>query len=263
MDCDDLQRQLLATGGLDGAARAHADACPQCQAYVAVMRAMGPVASAPPAPDDGLRAATMAAIERDRGAIARARAWPTATRTAVAAAACLAVPLGVWLAMPRPDLAHYPKARLLLELLASLVTAGAAIAIWLRPLHRPQSVGTRLSAIVGTIAAAAILASLPEAHHAHPSSLGGVGAQLLPKAFGCFVFGSSCALPAWLGLRWLARDGDRPGARATLAAVGAAVVGMVAVFLHCPIVAHAHLWLGHMTVMLPLLSWAWFAARRR
>lgn len=262
MDCDDLQRQLLANGALDGAARAHADGCPQCQAYVAVMASMGPSPSPAPPADADARAAVLAAVDADRGAIARLRAWPTPTRIAVAAAVCLVVPLAVGLATPRPDLAHYPRARLVAELLASLITAGFAIATWLAPLHRPQSIRRRLAAIVATIAAAAILVSLPEAHHAHPRSLGGLGAELLPKALGCFVFGSACALPAWFGLRWLARDGDRPGARATLAAVGAAVVGMVAVFLHCPIVAHAHLWLGHMMVMVPLLAWAWVAARR-
>ncbi|MBX7083287.1 MAG: hypothetical protein K1X88_29035 [Nannocystaceae bacterium] len=261
MDCESIQRQVLQRATLGDDARAHLQGCEACRAFAAVAGAVQAPAAQRVAPDAASLAATLAAIDADRGVAARLRAWPSSRRMLVAVLGSVAVPLLVALGTPRPDLAAYPTARLLLEL-GGFVLAIAIGLLWaMRPLHRALRRGAGPLTWAAAFAIAAIVAMLPTAPHGHADV--GVGAQLWPRALACLAFGTVCAVPSLLLLRMLARDGDAPGWRALVLAGVAAATGTVSVFLHCPIVAHEHLWLGHVTVLVPLSLWAAFAMRPR
>ncbi len=89
---------------------------------------------------------------------------------------------------------------------------------------------------------------LPEFQHAHPASLHGVGADLLPRALGCFVWGSASAVIGMAGAFALLRG------RRALASVPSSVwavgilLAQLMLALHCPLVGHPHLALGHATI---------------
>lgn len=262
MDCDELQRRIESGGDVGGAdATSHLRACAACAAMVAASsrlpRAAAPTAGGPAWAD------LAAALEREERPAARARSWSTPLRVAVGLLGAATVPLLVLVTTPRPDLGVYPGLRVALEGLALSLAIAVAVVVTLRPLHRPTHAASSVSAAV--LAALVIfgLASLPPAHHDHAASLAGAGADRLRYAAACLVFGTLCAVPAWLALRGLARDGDRLGGRAVVVAAASAVVGAAGTYLHCPIVHPVHLWLGHVTVLLLPGLWALAMARAR
>lgn len=192
-----------------------------------------------------------AAIARDEQGAARMRSWSTPVRRSVGVALIVTVPLLVWLVRPRPDHETYPLVRWILECVALVVVIGWASAIALRPMHRPDPGRTARWVALGGALVSVVLASLPAVETSFAISSG----DALAQAPLCFLFGTACAVPTWLGLRMLARDGDRLGARADVVAAASAGVGAFAVYLHCPIVAHEHLWLGHVAIL--ALPWLW------
>lgn len=262
MDCDELQRRIESGGDVGGAdATSHLRTCAACAAMVAASsrlpRAAAPTAGGPAWAD------LAAALEREERPAARARSWSTPRRIAVGLIAVAAVPLLVLVVTPRPDLGVYPRVRVAFEALAFAIAIAAAAVITLRPLHRPRHAVSSVVAAVLAVLVIVGIASLPAAHHDHAASLAGAGADRLRHAAACLVFGTLCAAPAWLALRWLARDGDRLGARAVVVAAASAVVGAAGTYLHCPIVHPVHLWLGHVTVLLLPGLWALVMARAR
>jgi hypothetical protein len=185
-------------------------------------------------------------------------------RTAIGVFVIAAIPLVVLAAAPRADLGVYPIARLVLEALGYLATAIIAAVIGLRPLHLADPRTGRTLAVVAAIGAAALIASLPEAHHDHPASLAGGGDDFIARALGCLAYGTICAIPTWVALRLVARDPSVLGPAAYPVAVAIAGSGAAAVFFHCPIVHVGHRWAGHVTVLVLLLGWAaWRHWRRR
>ncbi len=260
MDCEEIQRRA-ATGGNTGdtAVLDHLRGCSACAAMVAAAAVLGrapTVASTAPA-----WAATLAAIERDERPLSRLHSWSTPGRQACGFALALAVPLAVFLLMPRDDLGAYPTARWYAECLGLAVASGWAASLALAPLHRPARVSmAHWAGLLGVLVIVTI-ASLPAAHAQDAGALAPGGHDFIARARGCFVFGTLCAVPTWFGLRLLARDGDRLGARADVVAAASAAVGVGGVYLHCPITDNGHLWLGHVTVL--LLPWLWALLARR
>jgi len=256
VDCDDIQRRVLEGADLrESAAAEHLRSCEACAAMVAAAPALGGAGSSPSAMPSW--SALEAAIASDEAGVGAMRSWSTPMRRATGAALVLAVPVLVLLRAPRPDLAVYPLLRWLLECTALFVVIGWASMIALRPMHRADvGFGGRWVAILGVVVAV-VLASLPAIDSG--SALHGIDA--LARAPGCLLFGTLCAVPTWIGLRLLARDGDRLGARAGVVAAASAGVGLLAVYLHCPIPTHGHLWAGHVTVL--LLPWLWALRVRR
>ncbi len=192
-----------------------------------------------------------AAIARDEAGPGRARSWSTPLRQSVGVALVATVPLLVWLVRPRPDHATYPITRWILECVALTVVVGWASSIALRPLHRPERGTAARWVALGGVLVAVVMASLPSVE----SNLSIASGDALAHAPLCFLLGTACAVPTWIGLRLLARDGDRLGARADVVAAASAGVGAFAVYLHCPIVAHEHLWAGHVAIL--ALPWLW------
>lgn len=272
MDCDELQRRVANRVALgDPEAQSHLAECPACWAMTQVAGSL-PRRSNEPGQGAGQGAAQAvgeqawrslaAAMAADERPVARMRSWSTGRRLAVGLAVAVAVPLLVLLVSTRVDLPHVPMLRWFVELaaLVTIVVAGSTLA--LRPLQRHRE--PAWVAWVGLIGAAVtiVLAMLPAAHHDHPASLMGAGDDVWRKAAGCLAFGTLCAVPTWLGLRMLARDGDRLGANAGFVAAVAAAVAAAAVMVHCPIVHRTHLLLGHASVLLLPWIWALLVSRR-
>lgn len=254
MECDEIQARARWGGDLSEPAVAeHLRACTACAAMIAAAPLLG--AHEPAAARSPSVSALEAAIARDDEGAAAMRSWSTPLRRTVGGALVLAVPVLVTMLWPRPDVDAYPLLRGILESAALAVVILAASWIALRPLHRPDA-GLRWVALFGVLVTV-VLASLP----AIDSSISPHGSDALARAPWCFVFGTACALPTWVGLRLLARDGDRLGVRADVVAAASAGVGALALYLHCPIVAHGHLWAGHVTIL--VLPWLWALRLRR
>jgi len=252
VECDEIQTRARGGGDLrEPGVVQHLRACETCAAMIAAAPLLG--ARTPGAAASPSASALATAIASDGGAAAALRSWSTPLRRTVGAALVLAVPVLVMTLWPRPDHAAYPVLRWIFELAALFVVIAAASWIALRPLHRPDHGGARWVALFGVLVTV-VLASLP----AIDSSISPHGTDSLSGAPWCFVFGTACAVPTWLGLRVLARDGDRLGMRADVVAAASAGVGALAVFLHCPTGAHGHLWAGHVTV----LALPWLLALR-
>ncbi|MBC8072482.1 MAG: hypothetical protein IAG13_29435 [Deltaproteobacteria bacterium] len=198
----------------------------------------------------------MAQLEREHGLLARMRASATRSRIAIALALVVAMPLIVLLLAPRPDIGVYPRARLVLEVLLYAVPALLATALALWPLHRAEPSVARAIISGAAVLAAITVASLPPAHADHPASLAGGGDDFVARALGCMMYGIVCAIPAFILLRLLAREGARVGAKAWVLAFAAASCGAAAVFLHCPIVHVGHRWAGHVAVLVVAAVWA-------
>lgn len=256
MDCADIQKLLHARAALPPAGARHLDGCPACAAMVAAAPHLPRDADAGGS-DGALLAATLAAIDDDRGARARLREQSSAVRLAIATAAALVGPCVVLLASPRADLDGYPRARLLGELAVLALVWLLAAAITLRPLQRALPSALRIAATVVVLATIVVLASLPPVHAMTEASEG-----FWWRALSCLAYGTLAAVPTWLALRMLARDAGALGRRAAVLAAAAAAIGVLCVFLHCASADPRHLWAGHVTIALPLFAWAWWYARR-
>lgn len=246
-----------AHASLRGGARAPADrvlaehlaGCPACAALAADPRLVEALDAAPALalPIEPWLAELELTLLRERGSGAWLRSRPTAQRAGLAMLGAGLVPLLVWIAWRRVDASVYPTGRLLLELGAVLVPAALVLAMVMRPLSRPSWPRGRQWLVVGLAVVGVLVGPVLEpAHHAHPASLTGTGAQLVPRALVCLAIGTALAVPGLAWLVALCRGAERPGWLGLLAGL----VGGVAIFLHCPIVAPAHLLLGHASVLL-------------
>jgi len=266
MDCADV-RAALSRGevprGTDAAA--HLSTCPACATLVeapAIARAL----DAAPTPDGGdmpaLLRRTLAAVdEEDRGMVGRMRARSTSARIALGFALALLAPLLVVFVTPRPDLGLAPPGRLALALLLYALPGAAALVLALWPMQRAVSARTRVLVACAAVLSAACVAALPQM----PTGLAASDPidAFAQRAIACLVFGTIAALPCFVALRLFAREGVRVGPKAWVLGLAAAASGSAAVFLHCPITQPAHLWAGHVAILLPAAVWAsWHALRR-
>lgn len=208
--------------------------------------------SAPRPTDDVLRDVltdVRGDIARERRGWRSARSWSTPAREAAVMAVVVAVTLAVLFVTPRLDLAAYPRPRLL-ALTAALVLCLAAA---LRELFRPQGLRARRAGLAIASGAALLLvplgaALLPAPHghvHLHPESFEGTGADFVPRAVACLVFGLVTATPALLASLALSRHASLSGARIALAAGAAGLAGTLGLLAHCPLVGVPHRVAGH------------------
>ncbi len=257
MDCSDVERALIHGEKPEGAElEAHLAGCETCRFLVddgvPVAQALA-ASSGPPSPVDeldvgALEAATLAQVAGDRGPIAALRALPRLVRlgllTTFTALGCAYF----YDFYRRPDWAGYPPARMILAL-AAFVGLGLVLA-WtsLRPLWlRPLSDRSRRVLVAIGLALPFVLAVLPEVESGWkmPASMSLVG-----LAYACNALGGAFGFLVYLVLRTV----DRGGATSTLTAVGAGLLGILAVQIHCPVNAIAHLCTGHATIPLVLVG---------
>jgi len=268
IDCAQV-RAMLRRGETPGGPEvaAHVSTCPACSELIAapgIAGGLDAIASAATGDIDALLARTKARLALEQGWRARVRASSTGLRNAIAALVIVGIPLLVLVTSPRADLGVYPAMRLIGEGLAYVLTALAAAVLALWPLHATERPTARVGTAIAAIGAAIVIASWPAAHHDHPAALAGAGADFVPRALGCLMYGTICGLPVWLALRVLTRRGATLGGDAWLVAFAAAGSGAAAVFLHCPIAYVGHRWAGHVAVLVVLAAWAaWHVYRGR
>ena len=214
-------------------------------------------AAAAHGPSGEARAALLADLQRavaaERGAGAWLRSRSTTVRTALALATLLAVVLATVVGWLRPDLSVYPAGRM--AAIALFIAAGAALELLLalRPLSRPALRDwVAPLATLGALIGLAALYALPAAHLAHPASLHAPGlAELASRAVRCLAIGVPLALSFYALLRVLDRGGAE---RALSAAAYSGLCANLALQLHCPITAPAHMLFGHFGVALVVIG---------
>ncbi len=199
----------------------------------------------------------------DEGAFARVSSLGSSVRWMLAGAWVLLLCGVVLAATPRPDLMLYPRGRLVLELGVLLAALVLALHGALRPLTLPAwSAGRRVVPLVAGGVSLAIWCGLPMAHADHPASLVGVGEDFVPRAVACLLFGLGFAALAGGGLAALSRARGRQWLPGALGVWAAALMGLAALYLHCPITHPQHLWAGHATVVVPALLIFWLVRGR-
>ena len=192
------------------------------------------------------------------------RAIPSWAQWSLAAALGLTL-FAVWALQTRADIGVYPTTRLSTEVVVLGASFAVALGLTLRPLHRPPLHSMWQWAVpLACLAWMTVIVTLPPAHTAHGASLVGRGDDLWPRAGACIAVGSSVGVPMILVLALLDRRAG--GAPRLFALAAAAVLGLAALQMHCPIVSRHHQWVGHLGLALPLscvwaILHAW--ARRR
>ena len=222
--------------------------------------AFGQPPAGPPAGSDldldlaGLQQSLDGALSKETGFRAWLRERPTSVRVAFAAAGALVMPLFWLLGSVRPDISVYPAVRMVLDLTLFVLPIAVLLPLVVRPMHRRALPGwVRPVLVVLAVLAVLVFASLPIAHWDHPESRLGIGDDLAKRATACFSTGVASGLPILIWVWLLSRRGGGPWPFAVLATVLAAMVGALAVFLHCPLTSPVHLTLGHATVVLPFI----------
>jgi len=213
-----------------------------------------------------LRAATQARLLRERGFRARLRALPTRTRGALVAAGFAAVALSIGFLAPRSDLAVYPRLLLVAGIAGLSGFAAYAAALLLRPMQARPVSARRILAIAAAAFGVTLVLALPEAHgflHLHPESFRGVGDDFARHAALCFTYGMVTGLPFVALLFAVDRRERRPWPDVLLFAAAGGLAGNLALLLHCPLVAPAHLVAGHVPVTLGFLVLLLVQARLR
>jgi hypothetical protein len=254
--CESIQAKLQQGRALEPDEAAHLAGCEDC--------ARAELEAAVALPEDVDTSVVLASLrgdlEEETGLVGWWRSRPTALRRAVVLLVLLGTAVGLGLLRPRADLGVFPMPRMMLLVglygavgaLASLGALGSGR----RPVVRPPLAGLGLGvAVVVSFG----LALLPPAHSAHPASLGGTGAELLPRALACLLTGLAVALPGVVLLGLGARaTGHSLRAPWVLAAMAGALAGQLALQLHCPLVGAGHRVAGHalLVVVLGLVTWA-------
>lgn len=208
-------------------------------------------------PDDRLLAGMRTRLEAERGWRGRLRSLSTRRRVGFGIATLAALALVVGILVPRSDLDAYPTGLLAASAAALVVLAILSTLALLRPLQlRPLSARRAVLLACAALGLPAVLA-WPQAHdlvHAHPESFLGTGDDFLPRAFGCFCWGTVTALPFVALLLALDRRERRPWRDLVLFAAAGGLAGNLTLLLHCPLVASEHLYAGHATVSLGYLA---------
>lgn len=204
---------------------------------------------------DSIRGEITERIAAERGLVATLRALPTSQRLAGIVLASLAVTVLAWLMMPRADMDHYPRGRMLITLGALFGLTVAANLRLLRPLHLPKPPAwTGAVLLLAGIAAPIVLAVVPLTAFGHEEFAAGEGGAFAVGCFKCLSFGAVLGLPVLL-LAGLMRRANVDGAAiVALGGVAAGLTGNLTLQVHCPIVDTGHLLLGHASLLFILIA---------
>ena len=245
--CDAVHQDLLA--GRVEAPRV-AEHVSHCEACAELARDDGALAHwlgtdiAPPDDLDAMLGATTRGLDAETGVPAAIRGRSTLTRVSalVLWAIGLAVAVLVW--TPRPDLAVYPSGRLVAVAGLLLLTTAVGVGVLMRPTWRPAlPAWVDRATLIGVVSLPLVVAGLPRAHALHPAST--LVDRFVEGTVACFVFGTVVALAVGAVWRSVEQRSHPSAMRWVTAIATAAVVGNLALLLHCPVTQLDHLLLGH------------------
>jgi len=209
---------------------------------------------------DGLFAALDADLRHERGLSAWLRSRSTPQRLLLSGSALGAVVLADYAFFARPDLGVYPFGRMAAVVLVAVGAVAAGLALALRPTQRPSAPSWAAPSVAGLgllgLLAVYLMPALPALDPAHLQAPG--LEAVLERALPCFGIGLAVAGALYVLWGLL----DRGGARRGLGAAAAAgLAANLALQLHCPVTAPAHLLVGHLGVALVILGAAIVARR--
>lgn len=252
VNCVDVREARLRGAELPPEAAEHAQACPICSA------AADDGIGAPPGLDELFRGVE-ARLASEKGVIAWARSRSTTTRLLIAAGSMAVLVALSAVGIPRTRFAPIPVERIVVVLGALSVLAAMLLRVGLRPAHVPAPPDRSLLAIIGAgLLLPVATALLPAGAHSFDHYVQYTQTQ---ATVGCFIIGAFTGVLVLLVLRVLDRHAHDSRPAGVLAAVTGGVAGNLALELHCPITAPAHLLLGHATVGLMLVLAYGFARK--
>ncbi len=182
------------------------------------------------------------------------RDLPTRFRVSMILGFFAALVVFVRMTKGRADWLQYPGLRLTAELGVLAGIIGLTLVVALRPMYLPSIRRVPSTILVGlALTVPVAFALLPIAHTAHPSSLAGLGVDLVPRAWGCFKFGSLFALVSVASVLLMSRS-SAFASHLRLAAASSGVVGVTILQVHCPLTGNAHLLWGHSSVAVVMIS---------
>ncbi len=249
--CQHLHRALRAGEPPSEELLAHAEGCEACaellvnDAELANAMLSGEAEEAAASGDALSRMRSV--LETESTGLNALRGWSTPRRVAVVGGVAAGLLTVVALFSLRGDIDVYPRLRLYATVAtyAALVVALVRLGLWRFDRALPPRMaewGLLAIAIIVPIA----FVAFPQAHMAHPLSLAGVGDDLVPRAVGCFLYGSGVALVmGGVALRFA--RGPKTS-RPVFLILAAGLLGVAALELHCALTAPIHLGLGHSTV---------------
>lgn len=226
----------------------------ELEADIDACRAMIPAVMSSPDPRDAQLSALQSRVEADRsgdtGLGGRLRALSTSRRILLVMTVVVLVTAVAFVTTPRPDLAHYPAARMALSLGLLVAVTGAAAWRLLRPLHLPPpGVWTSRALLVIGVLTPCVLALVP-IHH--PGAPAGEGVAFAAACGKCLGFGAALGLPVLFLAFWARRARIDGAAVAALGGVAAGLTGNLTLQVHCPITESTHLLLGHAGLLVVL-----------
>jgi hypothetical protein len=242
--CVDVREARLRGAPLSREASEHALSCPVCSADAVA-------GGAPDEALDELFRGIETKLTHERGMVAwlRSRATPVRLFLAVAWIAALAALSA--LGMPRTRYAPVPVERVVLVFSSLALLSAMLLRMGLRPTQAPApSDRSILAGLAAGLLFPVVAAFLPAGPHPFDHYTQYTQAQ---ATIGCFVIGAVTAALVVAMLRMLDRSAHDSRLAALLAAVSGSVAGNLALELHCPVTAPAHLLMGHATVGLALV----------
>jgi hypothetical protein len=204
-----------------------------------------------------LERALHADLERERGPLAWLRSQSRPVRLGILLLVASSIALLTLHVAPRPDLAGYPRLRMIVTLAWFAIGVGGTAWVALRPIYLPRPERGVVALVAAFAGLGPVVTSLlPAAPMEHAYAH-----QLWPWAYGCFAAGTTASLAVLLAARAIDRGGALSLGQIVLASLAAGLVGNVALQLHCPVNYPLHLLLGHATVPVGLVLGTWFARR--
>jgi len=245
VNCVDVREARLRGVALSENASEHARQCPICSAATAEE------SSGADAGFEDLWKSIDGAMGRERGITAWLRSRATPVRLAIATGwiALLAMIFGA--GIPRTRFAEVPVERVAVVLGALAVLAAVLLRVGLRPAQAPAPPDRSVTLIIaGALLLPVVTAFLPAGAHRVDHYVEYTRTQ---ATIGCFVIGAMTGVLAVVMLRALDRTAHDSRPASLLAAVTGGIAANLALELHCPVTAPAHLLSGHATVGLALV----------
>lgn len=254
MQCGDIQEALLrGETPANADARAHLDGCPACAALV---KGAGPLRAALRDADplgvdvEALFVGIKSRIDDENKAMpGYLRSRPTWMRVVIGCAAVALIMMPVVFLKGRPDLADYPRERMIGVLMSMSVALLVTFAIALRPAYRPPISRAAIAAIaLAGLVLSFLVCVMPMPGVEHPPLS---AEELMPQAMPCIYYGILFGAPIYVLIRALDHEVTRLAA--LLAASSAGLTANLGLHLHCSNSHPGHMLLGHFSVALMFL----------